>query len=641
MDEDLDASQGADLLSLALGRQPGASDLDDFVDFEIYFDQTDSVEQQEVLSFLRAKLCEVFAVLLKELEPYLWHRDRFILEPCLEDVPHLAGHLRIGDGTEDEWYVVHLLRHLSLSRRDVSCRVVDADGELILIEAALATPRWVSPSNAENRCWIRNGLIHLLPKPKAGEAPQLSKREGLTRLRAAGEEAVARGKMQKAIDARLQGYPKRALDLSRHVVRAVMPESVARLLIALPQLISVILDHLPSPPTRELVRLRRDLPEHQSSLHFDCENLGEEETVLIGVRFTRLQYARLISLRCQVPQRFSRKRWKVPKGIKEVSEKAMQLGAMLCAGLQAAYLQGTQSATAVLRWREAPETLPWASESSFQKHLQQKELLEASSSRRAYAQQTNLDEHFREAFLRAVKDPALKAVDLTSHWRDRDDPEDWLQVSQEDLDREMKVRQAEFDQFDQKRQSRETPEKPQAEAAPKPAELQKEVAQMGSKIAELLQGSSSLEGVEGEKSKASTGPGSDSDSESSGSEEPLDVLGMEEEAEEDEGEEEGEGEAGDMKDYFSELDDQLENILDGDLPDEAEGGEPRVDGKTGMPLSSRHVKVHDSDALELDMHAMEHVLASFCSENQLEPGPASLLLGELGLGGSKSLDDMD
>eukprot|EP00434_Breviolum_minutum_P023066 symbB.v1.2.020351.t1/scaffold1703.1/size108286/3 len=298
--------------------------------------------------------------------------------------------------------------------------------------------------------------------------------------------------MQKAIDARLQGYPKRALDLSRHVVRAVMPESVARLLIALPQLISVILDHLPSPPTRELVRLRRDLPEHQSSLHFDCENLGEEETVLIGVRFTRLQYARLISLRCQVPQRFSRKRWKVPKGIKEVSEKAMQLGAMLCAGLEAAYLQGTQSATAVLRWREAPETLPWASESSFQKHLQQKELLEASSSRQAYAQQTNLDEHFREAFLRAVKDPALKAVDLTSHWRDRDDPEDWLQVSQEDLDREMKVRQAEFDQFDQKRQSRETPEKPQAEAAPKPAEFghlaSKNLQQRRSKLIGRVQG---------------------------------------------------------------------------------------------------------------------------------------------------------
>ena len=55
--------------------------------------------------------------------------------------------------------------------------------------------------------------------------------------------------------------------------------------------------------------------------------------VLLGVRFTRLQYARLVSLRCQVPQRFARKRWKTPKGVKEPSEKAMQLGAMLCAGL--------------------------------------------------------------------------------------------------------------------------------------------------------------------------------------------------------------------------------------------------------------------------------------------------------------------
>lgn len=54
--------------------------------------------------------------------------------------------------------------------------------------------------------------------------------------------------------------------------------------------------------------------------------------VLVGVRFTRLQYARLVSLRCQVPQRFARKRWKTPLGVKEPSEKAMQLGAMLCAG---------------------------------------------------------------------------------------------------------------------------------------------------------------------------------------------------------------------------------------------------------------------------------------------------------------------
>eukprot|EP00913_Durusdinium_trenchii_P026184 g24565.t1 len=123
---------------------------------------------------------------------------------------------------------------------------------------------------------------------------------------------------------------------------------------------------------------------------------------------------------------------------------------MLCAGLEAAYLQGTQSATAVLRWREVPDSLPWLSDPDFRKRMSP-ELLQSAHSRRAYAQQDNLGEHFREAFLRAYHDPALEAMNLEAHWRDRDDPEDWLQVSQEDLDQEMKVRQAEFDHFDQKR----------------------------------------------------------------------------------------------------------------------------------------------------------------------------------------------
>ncbi|CAJ1383370.1 unnamed protein product [Effrenium voratum] len=628
--EDFDATQGADLLSLALGRQPGASDLDDYVDFEVYFDGTEEAEDSgQALAFLRAKLCEVFERLRTELDPYLWHRDRFILEPCLEEEPHLTGHLRIGDGMEDEWFVVHLLRRLSAERPDVSCRVVDADGEVILIEAALAAPRWASPANAESRCWLRGGQVHLLPRPQEGEPPQLSRREGLRRLRG-GDGSVARGKMQRAIDGRLQGYPKRAFELSRHVVRAVLPERVARLLLAMPELIAVILDHLPTPPTRELQRLRRDLPEDQSAQYFDCESLREdEETFCVGIRFTRLQYARLVSLRCQVPQRFARKRWKLPKG-GQTSEKAMQLGAMLCAGLEAAYLQGTRSATAVLRWREVPEVLPWASDPHFRHHLCP-ELLQSTSARRAYAQQDNLEEPFREALLRALQNPVLKAVRFEEHWRDRDDPEDWMQVSQEDLDRDMKVRQAEFDSFDQKRQKSSA-----ASQGPSAEELQKEVAAMGSKISQLLQGSSSVDGVEADAPAASTRPGSDSgsDSESEDSAKQLDVLGMEEDAEEASDHEDGsDEEGGRMQDYFSELDDQLEGVLDGEAAEE--------ETPDRLPLSSRHVKVHSTDGVELDMHAMEHVLASFCSENRLEPGPATLLLGELGLGGMTSTSSLD
>jgi len=459
--------------------------------------------------------------------------------------------------------------------------------------------------------------------------------------------------MQRAIDARLEGYPKRAFELSKHVVRAVLPERVARLLAAFPQLIAVILDHLPTPPSRELLRLRRDLPEELSTLHLDCEASPAEATVCVGVRFTRLQYARLKSLRCQLPQRFGRQKWRAPKGLEtSVSEKAMQLGAMLCAGLEAAYLQGPRSATATLRWSRLPssQACPWTSDSAIQKHLQHGGTLERASTTRAFAQQHDLDEAFREAFLRVYEDrELLAAVDLEAQWRDRDDLEEWLQVTPEELDREMKVRQEEFDRFDQKRAvSQKTEAKEPAQGA-SAEELQAEIAKMGSQISSLLQGSSSVDGVEGtQKSGATVSTEADAesvDSSSDGSDEPLDVLGMEADFaeasdDEDAGQEEKQAEEGRMEEYFSELDEQLESALDGEL-----SGQEAASTDDALPLSSRHIKVHGSDPLELDMHAMEHVLASFCSEHQLEPGPASVLLGELGLAGggltAGNLDTLD
>eukprot|EP00439_Symbiodinium_sp_Y106_P076370 s502_g15.t1 len=181
---------------------------------------------------------------------------------------------------------------------------------------------------------------------------------------------------------------------------------------------------------------------------------------------------------------------------------------------------------------------------------------------------------------------------------------------------------------------------------------------MGSQISSLLQGSSSVDGVEGtQKSGATVSTEADAesvDSSSDGSDEPLDVLGMEADFaeasdDEDAGQEEKQAEEGPdaglpvldwCREYFSELDEQLESALDGEL-----SGQEAASTDDALPLSSRHIKVHGSDPLELDMHAMEHVLASFCSEHQLEPGPASVLLGELGLAGggltAGNLDTLD
>ncbi len=52
---------------------------------------------------------------------------------------------------EDEWLVVYLLRELSRKFADLWIKLVDTDGEFLLIEAAKVLPRWLNPEVADNR----------------------------------------------------------------------------------------------------------------------------------------------------------------------------------------------------------------------------------------------------------------------------------------------------------------------------------------------------------------------------------------------------------------------------------------------------------------------------------------------------------
>lgn len=67
---------------------------------------------------------------------------------------YLHGVTNYGDSVEDEWLIVYLLRRLSSTFKDLWIRVVDTDGEFLLIEAANALPRWLNPEVADYR--VRN-----------------------------------------------------------------------------------------------------------------------------------------------------------------------------------------------------------------------------------------------------------------------------------------------------------------------------------------------------------------------------------------------------------------------------------------------------------------------------------------------------
>lgn len=66
-------------------------------------------------------------------------------------ITSLHGRTNFGDSIEDEWVVVYILRELTKRHKDLWVRVVDSDGEFLLIEAAGMLPEWLEPEVADNR----------------------------------------------------------------------------------------------------------------------------------------------------------------------------------------------------------------------------------------------------------------------------------------------------------------------------------------------------------------------------------------------------------------------------------------------------------------------------------------------------------
>jgi hypothetical protein len=64
---------------------------------------------------------------------------------------YLHGLTNYGDSVEDEWLIVYILRELSNRFPQLWIKVVDTDGEFLLVEAANALPRWLTPEIADNR----------------------------------------------------------------------------------------------------------------------------------------------------------------------------------------------------------------------------------------------------------------------------------------------------------------------------------------------------------------------------------------------------------------------------------------------------------------------------------------------------------
>lgn len=132
---------------------------DDYVEFYIF----PVLNEKDEDSLLSKYLIEISNLLQSYTKQYIWHKDEFNLTirrknshlltgETEENLPaHLYGAVHYGDNIEDEWFVTFLLQKISQKFDELVIRVIDSDGEFLLIEAANFLPSWADPDTCDKR----------------------------------------------------------------------------------------------------------------------------------------------------------------------------------------------------------------------------------------------------------------------------------------------------------------------------------------------------------------------------------------------------------------------------------------------------------------------------------------------------------
>lgn len=240
----------------------------------------------------------------KHLKDYIWQRDSFELKlypnpttqlhdkrPPIKDqtiakTPHLHGRTNFGDSVADEWLIVYLLVELSKQCREAWIRVYDTDGEFLLIEAANALPKWLNPDIAENRVWINNGHLRIIPLDADSQPRNLPLPEALKFIGARSDKLIITPFIEDAAFSRLREYPS-AIATSLHYALTTIPRRLAYMLHSKAAYISPAVEAF---YLRDPIALKPLATKDTATLSFPPEDF-----VTVSVAFTKVGYAQLRS----------------------------------------------------------------------------------------------------------------------------------------------------------------------------------------------------------------------------------------------------------------------------------------------------------------------------------------------------------
>ncbi|KIV99885.1 uncharacterized protein PV09_08549 [Verruconis gallopava] len=297
---------------------------DDTVEYTIYIVDA-NLNDSRMRSGLNDILKTANDLSKKLLKDYIWQREPFSLELKREHNRwYLFGRTNFGDSIADEWVIVFMLRELSKQFAKAWIRVIDSDGEFLLIEAANALPKWLNPEIADHRVWINNGQLRIIPLNKDEDSSKnLSLQQALDRVSSDPSSLIHSPLIEEEAFYRLQRYPE-AIHDSVHCALVTVPRKLAFVLHAKDSLTSPAVEAF---YLRDPISLRSLNKSSTSDLVF-----APKDFVKLSVRFNKASYAQLKSQEFEPPKSWENAPFPPSTDPKDVVRR--QLGLKLTCGFE-------------------------------------------------------------------------------------------------------------------------------------------------------------------------------------------------------------------------------------------------------------------------------------------------------------------
>ncbi|KAI8147285.1 SGT1 protein-domain-containing protein [Fennellomyces sp. T-0311] len=305
------------------------------IQYSIYFPMLS--DHAAMLDRVQESLAMIRSLVQPYTSNYLWQKDQFYLAIVHDEskdpsYPYVHGITRFSDCIHDEWFIVSLLRLITEKIPDSIATLFDNDGDVLLIEAAMAIPAWLDPSNSENRVALYKGAVHIIPMPRTPadllQVPiKLTRERAIEIIRDPKIDTLADPAIQKAIEARNVDRDE------RHHATCTLPARAAYVLLEQPQLLPLAVEafYLRDPVGLKACSMMRQFPPHES--------------VTTTVAFTKTTYAQTVSQKFYPPKPFH-----LPPVRDKRSFARAELGMKVACGLEMLYCQhdktesGTESA---------------------------------------------------------------------------------------------------------------------------------------------------------------------------------------------------------------------------------------------------------------------------------------------------------